>query len=295
METILSSHRDEYLKNIISEQILFESFLSTVKDFAKDKLDKAVNTVSDWKDAAVVFSQVLSSEELLDDFLTPLERLVQTQLQKLYEILEKVNLNSIIIKIKEFFKKITSLDGWKKLFSLIAIGGIALYAATKLPIDGIKSWITRILGKDFLTSILLTLTDWKKYIGFIGPIVGGGVIIFKLLNPLLKAFKEALKSNNKWATKLIKENKTKMKKEDLKQIIKEEIKNILKEEQQKPEVEKIQKYLEGPGKVSLSQINNPMELKNVLTLIWNGMNNSFRTNNSVAISLKKIIDTKIKG
>ena len=64
---------------------------------------------------------------------------------------------------------------------------------------------------------------------------------------------------------------------------------------QKPEVEKIQKYLEGPGKVSLSQINNPMELKNVLTLIWNGMNNSFRTNNSVAISLKKIIDTKIKG
>ena len=295
METILSSHRDEYLKNIISEQILFESFLSTVKDFAKDKLDKAVNTVSDWKDAAVVFSQVLSSKELLDDFLTPLERLVQTQLQKLYEILEKVNLNSIIIKIKEFFKKITSLDGWKKLFSLIAIGGIALYAATKLPIDGIKSWITRILGKDFLTSILLTLTDWKKYIGFIGPIVGGGVIIFKLLNPLLKAFKEALKSNNKWATKLIKENKTKMKKEDLKQIIKEEIKNILKEEQQKPEVEKIQKYLEGPGKVSLSQINNPMELKNVLTLIWNGMNNSFRTNNSVAISLKKIIDTKIKG
>ena len=295
METILSSHRDEYLKNIISEQILFESFLSTVKDFAKDKLDKAVNTVSDWKDAAVVFSQVLSSKELLDDFLTPLERLVQTQLQKLYEILKKVNLNSIIIKIKEFFKKITSLDGWKKLFSLIAIGGIALYAATKLPIDGIKPWITRILGTDFLSSILLTLTDWKKYIGFIGPIVGGGVIIFKLLNPLLKAFKEALKSNNKWATKLIKENKTKMKKEDLKQIIKEEIKNILKEEQQKPEVEKIQKYLEGPGKVSLSQINNPMELKNVLTLIWNGMNNSFRTNNSVAISLKKIIDTKIKG
>ena len=100
METILSSHRDEYLKNIISEQIIFESFLSTVKDFAKDKLDKAVNTVSDWKDAAVVFSQVLSSEELLDDFLTPLESLVQTQLQKLYKILENVNLNSIIEKIE---------------------------------------------------------------------------------------------------------------------------------------------------------------------------------------------------
>jgi hypothetical protein len=45
METILSSHRDEYLKNIISEQILFESFLSTVKDFAKDKLGKAIDTI----------------------------------------------------------------------------------------------------------------------------------------------------------------------------------------------------------------------------------------------------------
>jgi hypothetical protein len=91
----------------------------------------------------------------------------------------------------------------------------------------------------------------------------------------------------------IKENT--MKNKSLKQLIKEEIKNILKEEQQKPEVEKIQKYLEGPGKTALAQINNPVELKNVLTLIWNGMNESFRNNNSIAVSLKKIIDTKIKG
>jgi hypothetical protein len=90
----------------------------------------------------------------------------------------------------------------------------------------------------------------------------------------------------------IKENT--MKNETLKNLIKEEIKNILKEEQQKPEVEKIRKYLEGPGKTALAQINNPVELKNVLTLIWNGMNESFRNNNSIAISLKKIIDTKIK-
>ena len=76
METILPSYRDEYIKDIITEQIIFESFLSTVKDFAKDKLGKAVNTIKDWKDAAAVFSQVLSSKELLGDFLKPLERLV---------------------------------------------------------------------------------------------------------------------------------------------------------------------------------------------------------------------------
>jgi hypothetical protein len=91
------------------------------------------------------------------------------------------------------------------------------------------------------------------------------------------------------------ENKNKMKNEILKQLIKEEIKSILKEEAPaKAEVMKIQKFLEGSGKMALSQINNPIELKNILTLIWNGMNESFRTNNSIAVSLKKIVDAKIK-
>ena len=115
METILSSHRDEYLKNIISEQIIFESFLSTVKDFAKDKLDKAVNTVKDWKNAAVVFSQVLSSKELLADFLSPLERLVKKQLQKLYGILKKAKLDSVLKKIEGFFKKNSKFRGLEKI------------------------------------------------------------------------------------------------------------------------------------------------------------------------------------
>ena len=233
METVLPSYRDEYIKNIITEQIIFESFLSTVKDFAKDKLGKAVNTIKDWKDAAAVFSQVLSSKELLDDFLKPLERLVQNQLQKLYGILKKVKLDSVVKKIEEFFKKITSLDGWKKLFALIAIGGIALYAANKLPVDGIQLWITKTLGTDFIETITSKLIDWKSYIGYLGPIVGGGAIIFKLLEPLLTKFKEALKSTSSFATKLIKENKRIMKKSQFKNIIKEQLLNILKEEEEK--------------------------------------------------------------
>ena len=98
----------------------------------------------------------------------------------------------------------------------------------------------------------------------------------------------------------IKENK--MKNESLKKLIKEEIKNILKEEDTKPEAEDkksqtiqtIQKYFEGPGKTPLSLIKNPMDLKNILTLIWNGMNENFRDNNAIATSLKKVIDTKLK-
>ena len=236
METVLPSYRDEYIKNIITEQIIFESFLSTVKDFAKDKLGKAVNTIKDWKDAAAVFSQVLSSKELLDDFLKPLERLVQKQLQKLYGILKKVKLDSVIKKIEEFFKKITSLNGWKKLFALIAIGGIALYAANKLPIDGIQLWITKTLGTDFIETITSKLIDWKSYIGYLGPIVGGGAIIFKLLEPLLTKFKEALKSTSSFATKLIKEKKNIMKKSQFKNIIKEQLISILEAEEKKQTV-----------------------------------------------------------
>lgn len=228
METILPPYKYKYTPNVISEQIIFESFLSTVKDFAKDKLGKAVNTIKDWKDAAVVFSQVLSSKELLADFIYPLERLVKKQLQKLYGILKKAKLDSILKKIEGFFKKVLSLDGWKKLFALIAMGGVALYAANKLPIDGIQSWVTKTLGTDFISSITSNLVDWKKYIGFLGPIVGGGAIIFKLLQPLLEKFKVALKDGGYWATKLIKENKNKnrMKKSELRQLIKEELNNF---------------------------------------------------------------------
>jgi hypothetical protein len=94
----------------------------------------------------------------------------------------------------------------------------------------------------------------------------------------------------------IQENNNKMKNKNLKHLIKEEIKSILKEEvNQKAEVAKIQSFLEGPGKSALSQINNPIELKNILTLIWNGMDESFRSNNAISQSLKKAIDIKIKG
>lgn len=88
-----------------------------------------------------------------------------------------------------------------------------------------------------------------------------------------------------------------MKNSIIKEIIKKEILNILKEEEGeklKSEVTILKKYLEGAGKTALSQINNPEELKSVLNIIWNGMNDAFRENNAIANSLKKIIDTKLK-
>ena len=196
---------EELRLTILQEQLLYETFLDTIKDFAKDKLDKAVNTITDWKDAAAVFAKILASPELLKDFLTPLLRLVNTHLQTLYKVLEKIKLSSVVEKIKKLVEKVSDLDGWKQLLILIALGGIALYAATKLPLNGIEAYIAKIIGDNLIETIISKLFDWKSYIGYIGPIVGGVTIIYTLLKPLLTEFSAALKSDNPFATKLIKE------------------------------------------------------------------------------------------
>ena len=198
---------EELRLTILQEQLLYETFLDTIKDFAKDKLDKAVNTITDWKDAAAVFAKILASPELLKDFLTPLLRLVNTHLQTLYKVLEKIKLSSVVEKIKKLVEKVSDLDGWKQLLILIALGGIALYAATKLPLNGIEAYIAKIIGDNLIETIISKLFDWKSYIGYIGPIVGGVTIIYTLLKPLLTEFSAALKSDNPLATKLIKEEK----------------------------------------------------------------------------------------
>ena len=291
------------LKLIKEEQLLYESFLDTIKDFAKDKLGKVVDTIKDWKDAAVVFFKILSSSELLQDFLYPLKKRVEELLIKLYELLEGAGLDEWITKIKGFFTKITNLKGWKKLFAFLSLGGISYYISSKLKNlskEGVKLFISKYFKSkyfkdEFIKDIISKLTDWTTFTKWLGPIIGGVGIIFSFLKPILDQFREAFKSTSSWATKLIKENK--MKKSIIKETIKKEIFNILKEEevkgeQLKQEVITLKKYLEGTGKTALSQINSPEELKSVLNIIWSGMNESFQKN-SVSIALKKIIDSKL--
>jgi hypothetical protein len=86
-----------------------------------------------------------------------------------------------------------------------------------------------------------------------------------------------------------------MKNEQLKKLIKEEIKSILKEEapaKESTEVKKLTDYLEGMGKTALAQINSPTELDSVLTAIFSGMNDSFKTN-AKAVAIQKVIAMKL--
>ncbi len=225
------------LSHLIEEQQqLYETFLDTVVDFAKDKISQTVDKIKDWKDAAVVFAKVLSNGELLNDFLQPLGRRVSSLIKKVGEFLKKINLDSLFKGIVNIYNKSEKLKGWKKLLVYLSLGGILFYLIEKIKNfskDKIAKFITDFLSENFLESVLDKITDWKSYMGWLSPIIGGVSTLYEFLKELLIKFSDALKSNSKWSTKLIKENKKTMKLSELKSLIKEEYK--IKEEETPPQ------------------------------------------------------------
>lgn len=197
---------------IVQEQLIYESFLDSIKTFAKEKFDQVITTIKDWKDAAVIMGKVLSNGDLLNDFLKPLERRVEKLIQPLTDFLKKIKLDSFIEKIEQFIDKIKSLQGWKKFMALVTTGSIITYILEKLKSlapNAVKDFLTKYFSPTFVEDVLGKLTDFQSYLGFLQPIVKGAEIIFNFLKPLIEAFAVAFKSGKKYATKLIKENKMK--------------------------------------------------------------------------------------
>ena len=194
---------------ILHEQMLYETFLDSIKNYASEKYNQVVTTIKDWKDAAVVIGKVLSDENLLNDFLKPLERRVVNLIQPLTDFLKKLNLDSFIETIKSFIEKIKSLQGWKKFMALITTGSIITFIIEKLKSlapDTVKTFLSKYFSGNFINDVLENLTDWQSYLGWLQPIVKGVETIFSFLKPLINAFSKAFQSGSKFATKLIKEN-----------------------------------------------------------------------------------------
>jgi len=290
------------LQLIMEEQMLYESFMDSIKTYAKEKWNKKITTIKDWKDTAAAVYQMIASGKI-EELIGPVFRYgIKIPVKILQALLDKTGLGELYKKyVLPIINKLSQLKGWKGFIVTLSIGSIIKYITTKLShlsSDGLKKWILAYFSDNAIENIISKLTNFSTFISWLQPIIKGTEIIFDILKQSLDKIKSGEEIGSMLQPKTnenLNFNKNKMKNETLKNLIKEEIKNILKEEQQKPEVEKIQKYLEGPGKTPLSLINNPIELKNILTLLWNGMNESFRNNNSIAVSLKKIIDTKIKG
>ena len=226
------------LQLILEEQMLYESFLDSVKTYAKEKWDKVVTTIKDWKDVAAAIGKFISSENI-DGILGAIWRYgVQQPLKSLKTLLDKVKLGDFYTnKILPTIKKISQLKGWKGFIVILSIGSIIKYITSKLTnlsAEGLKKWILAYFSDEAIDNILSKLTNFSTFLGWIQPIVKGVEIIFDILKSALDRIN---REDQFPVTPLTTEsyniyNKNKlMKNEVLKKLIKEEIKDILKEEE----------------------------------------------------------------
>jgi len=207
---------------ILHEQMLYETFLDTIKTYAKDKLDKAVSTIKDWKDFAAHIGQVLSDANWLKELLGPLYNRVVKLLKPLTDFLKKLGLDTFIPKIKDFIEKIKSQGGWKSFMGLVALGSIITFITDKLKnLDKnvIQDFLTKQFSGNFVDDVLGKLTDWKSYLGWLQPIVKGVEVIFKFLQPFLSTAASSKETWDKYGINIVRENK----------ITKSELKNLIRE------------------------------------------------------------------
>ncbi|MHA1754237.1 MAG: hypothetical protein ACTSYR_01830 [Candidatus Odinarchaeia archaeon] len=190
------SLNEELTNKILHEQLLYESFLTSLKDYAKDKINKTVDTIKDWKDAAVTLYKVIKDPKTLNNFISNFwKNFKKTTLNKFLEFLKKIKLESLIPKIKNLIDSITNLSGWKKFLASTAIGSIILYIVNKLknlPTDEIKNFITKYISDNALKDVLGKLTNFKSYLGWLQPIIKGVETFYSILKPTIDKFKTAL-------------------------------------------------------------------------------------------------------
>ena len=186
---------EELYRRILHEQLLYENFLDTVKNFAKEKINKVVDTIHDWKDAAVMIFKVISNPELMQNFADSFWGGFQSKVKEFYDFLKKMGLNTFITTIEKIVQTITNLKGWQKFLAGTAIASIITYVVKKLKlvsVNEIKKFLVSYLSENVLGNIINTLTDFRNYMNFLGPIIGGVGLFYEVLKPTLDKFKQAL-------------------------------------------------------------------------------------------------------
>lgn len=178
---------------ILQEQLLQEAFLDSVKDYAKEKYNKTITIINDWKDLAVVMGKVISNPTTLSRFADDVwKNFKDTTFKKLTAFLERIGLNDLITKIKSVVDKITNLDGWKKFLAAAGIGAMINYVVEKmtgLAPDAIKVFLQKYVSEKGLAEILSKLTDFKSYVGWLQPIIKGVDMLYDVLKSSINRFK----------------------------------------------------------------------------------------------------------
>jgi len=253
------SQNEELHRRIIYEHLLYESFLDTIKTYAGKAYDKAVDSVNDIKDLAVVLGRVFSSFEFLDSFSQSLLRYTYTTfIDPILKFLDKIKLTQAAASIRDLYNKMQSeSSAWKKVLILIPLGAGIAYLINWLKkkagvvvgdwlkaqdidlskIPNIKDIVMNVLKSYLDPKRILkaaTLTAFTGFISIIQPIMEA---VQTYLAPIIPKFKQAfaaLDAGNPWAVRLVREEtnikkESKMKKSELRDIIVEAYVEVLRE------------------------------------------------------------------
>lgn len=183
-------------EEIIRRQLIYESFLDSMKNFAKEKWNQAITTIKDWKDAASVLGKIITNPTTLDSFIGNFwKSFKNNNLKRFTAILQQWNLSNFIPSINAIIDKITAMKGWQKFMAATAIAAITTYILNKIKgftVEGLKKWITSYFSDSIIGTITSKLTDFTSYIGWLQPIVQGVGVIYDVLKDHINKFKNAL-------------------------------------------------------------------------------------------------------
>jgi hypothetical protein len=183
------------VNEIIRRQLIYESFLDSVKNFAKEKWDQAITTIKDWKDAASVLGKIISNPNTLIAFSDNFWKSFKSNnLKRFIGILEKLNLSAFVPKVIALIDKITAMKGWQKFMAGTAIAAITAFILEKIKgftVQNLSKWLTSYFSDSALSTLTSKLTDFTSYVSWLGPIVQGVGVIYDVLKDHINKFKNS--------------------------------------------------------------------------------------------------------
>jgi hypothetical protein len=159
-------------KQIINEQLLYETFLDSIKTFLKDKYDKVADTVRNVYDVMILIKDIIINPKKLETAIFLAKRNLNKSLKnlttKITNFLNTVNITNITTYLKGFLDKVTNIinklvnyDGWK---GFILVSGISLLLsyAVKTYVDPILVNAQKFFNEEFMKAFESKMNLFKQ-------------------------------------------------------------------------------------------------------------------------------------
>jgi hypothetical protein len=191
---------------ILQEHLIYEGFLDSLIAAAKDSAGKI-------KDLLLALTKILKDGRSLETFIdllgkkviNPITKQFLKAFDKLKEVfVEKPDHAQFVEKISEMFQTLLQkframTKSWKKAMVGCTLAVLLQFAYNKVEelIKGVisgkavdefmtflKDQFVNFFGQDLLDKVVEKVTDFKSYLGWIGPVVGGLDFVAQTLAPV---------------------------------------------------------------------------------------------------------------